>query len=1415
LRRSGAALDILCALAVGTAAFFLAGFVVDSAGIRPMYYQHEFSPAVMWVCGRGYVAADYASSPRFRDFLTERRDSMTCASTDGVRAVRGAPLHDQMRYLQLLVAKFWRPDSISWSAVRPLFMWSYAVYGMLAYILLRMAAGRFLATFGALALITSPSQLANLPHLRDFMKAPFFIAVLILIGVAGRRQTSPRGFWLATALFGGVVGIGFGFRSDIIIAFPLFVLAVLLSGRSWEIKAAAPVLVAVVFAMTAWPILRTERASSAGFFVLNHGLMDPFDEMLGLSGPDYSRGHLYHDRYLRQLVEAYWTRVSGKTEPLPVGGPFTDRANRGYFLANVAMFPADVVARAYAATVKVLDLSFTARMERPKIAPPVFLTYDQLPVNHGTLRMMIRARERLATALEGWGLWLFLIAAILLSAVDVARAVLFSVVALYLAAYTALQFHIRHIFHLEIISLWVIVVVVSLTFRLRTSAHVRALLRPAAVIASLCLVALLALFPLRALQQRNITRFVAVLDASPSSVVAIRRSDSAERTSFSPVGALTDGYLVVEIDLAASARRGVETTLRFAADPAIGLDRSRTLYLERRTSARSEPLRVMLELTPEFRGIEIETADADCLKRVTRLPSKAPLAPWLMIRSTRQRFYQRFTEWPVNPLQSFVHAFLRQPRFRVQQAISTWIFLGYDGVDLSSRQSLKLYWMAPPGVRVRSNATLSHQGGRRWIQTVKDVRNLARPVEVAAEKAALLRREGNDVTLLPGQTQTFAGSPRTPVSAGKLYLSAVWARGESGSSYAGPVWLPQTLYSWFLFATAPSEWTHYAEIAQPPPGTTHAVAAVLNTDTVAAAGFRDLFFAEIGGRRLGHDDAPPLIVEDSHASETRWPLPRHVIDKRVGDWSLIGVDIDEQRLQADKEVPIVFHWRVPTAVIPPGMRRLAGERWTQTAIAKAVSGAPSPDRWYLHKNRGHDERVYGVTQGKSLLTVQAADVLTELPLPSALAVAAQPADPQYSLEAEVAGWRLFGYDLDERSVADGRAAVLSLYWKPPADVTPIESSELRPIGAGSWLQTVPDVRNLVPGGPQAFKGDIYEAPQTVRSGATLQNNAEIRRSSFISNPLPAIAGTLYLQSARYKTAGGAAYVGRQWGGRGEYAYVVAGATDRDWAHAAGAFRLPSNEDVRVWLLNFDATGAVTFADPIVVAAGAVTSSRCSRLCPSPVKARSVPGAPTFMTNQRIGDWTLVGYDTNIGALVRGMGAPVQLHWLAPDGARRKQTIAGVRSLVSDGGFSSDVAKKEFADDIYASSGARSIERMAILRNSSATRWSSFASKTYTVRPGVLYLHSAEMIVDEATGYIGRQWMPSTAYEYVVTGGTRRWQRYSGLAATPVDATGVRLWLLNADSDATVTFDNVIFAPLGLRHDGPGFPITPARPEALQ
>jgi hypothetical protein len=412
------------------------------AGREPQFYQMYFEPAVMVACGHGFVIAHPAPAPLV-DFLQRKVNTFSCDQVAGKLDLSTRYLFQgAWRYLMYAVGITWRMVGVSWTRMGPLFGVLFGLTIVAAYGAFRLLMNRWLAVAGAFVLSVSTLHVTNLPHLRDYSKAPFTLAAVFLLGLLVKLRVRRATVITLAAAYGLVLGIGYGFRTDLLVNVPaiLVVLLLFLEGgvrRHLATKLLGVGAFFVAFLVTAWPILSVVNEKGGGqYHVVLLGMTLPYDEALRVQPAPYDLAQVYEDMYVGRTTLAYAARVHPEWREMIYFTHEYDLATRAYLREIVSRFPSDIVTRALASTLAITETPFTW----PGPPMPDFA------------RWLYGPREVALNALKGAGP-LLVAAAVLAAAAYELRVGLFLLFfVLYFGGYPAIQFAARHYFHLELIT---------------------------------------------------------------------------------------------------------------------------------------------------------------------------------------------------------------------------------------------------------------------------------------------------------------------------------------------------------------------------------------------------------------------------------------------------------------------------------------------------------------------------------------------------------------------------------------------------------------------------------------------------------------------------------------------------------------------------------------------------------------------------------------------------------------------------------------------------------------------------------------------------------------------------------------------------------------------------------------------------
>jgi len=639
--------DLYIALAVFvlswiTAAFYLPAF--RASGGHGEFYQDQFAPAVMSACGRGYVVPASADTPpSLQAFLDRRADTFNCADLPArLTTTPPGTMQAAFRYLMLSASLVWRIRGVSWNAIDIVLSALFAMSLTGGYVALRLVSGRTLSIIGTILWLGSPLHLGNLPHLRDYAKTPYF--VLTLIGMAlVVRERRPWRLALIGALFGVSQGIGFGMRTDVILNFAPFLLVLFAAGSRGLREQIVPKIVCAALALAiftgiAWPILRAYGESEGLSHVALLGLTEPFDGPLGVRPAPYDFGYLYSDSFVSAQVHGDAGRTARRSvsEPEP---PYA-AASRAYYIKLATTFPGDFLTRMTGSVIQTLNLPFS-------------ITYGRAPTGvTGFLARVDDWRASLMLMLIGTGVLVALLILFFVSLSHVKDGLIAFAVIVFWTAYPFIQFHGRHVFHLEILVIALFVALLSLVarsvrqFTQRAWPSMTQALRATALVFGLIAASILILLGTRAVQSLGVQQLLTSYEKAAT-------GPAAPASIFDPpASGAPFQQVMLSVDVTAKACEAPPEILTIRYQAVKDRDFSREFRLPATPAGKTTRVFVPVYAmdapggeASRFTGIDVPPAAAACV-RISRVRGidqllwvDATLAPGWQRQPLHQRLY--------------------------------------------------------------------------------------------------------------------------------------------------------------------------------------------------------------------------------------------------------------------------------------------------------------------------------------------------------------------------------------------------------------------------------------------------------------------------------------------------------------------------------------------------------------------------------------------------------------------------------------------------------------------------------------------------------------------------------------------------------------------------------------------------------
>lgn len=436
--------EVLAVAIVMAASLVIAASDMSAArerGIKPFFYQNYYEPAIRVACGQPFeIDMNGALSKDMLAFLKVERESLSCDAVQPSVNPNANPPTRIWYHLLVTVAAVWKISGISWAAIDGLAAFMLSLGAISVYGIFRLWMPAPIAI--GLAVLSMLPGLKYLLFLRDLSKVPFILAALFVAALLGCRALS-RGQLLTVMVAAGLwLGIGYGFRPDVLIGIPLIaVIAVFLRPgpvkENWAGGVLGAMLMSGAFVLAAAPLFSafTSEVSSCHWHFSILGLSDAHTKLLGLQPGDISWLSHYDDNVLFRAVESYAERALS-APPVGYCSAMYDQVSKVMYLDSIATLPAEFLVRALAAAWHVIGFGFWGL--------PVIESGGPIGSLASEFRPVIR------------GAWLILWAAVVLTVLSRnVRLGLFACFSLaYLCAYPIVQFDTRHYFHLAFLT-WI------------------------------------------------------------------------------------------------------------------------------------------------------------------------------------------------------------------------------------------------------------------------------------------------------------------------------------------------------------------------------------------------------------------------------------------------------------------------------------------------------------------------------------------------------------------------------------------------------------------------------------------------------------------------------------------------------------------------------------------------------------------------------------------------------------------------------------------------------------------------------------------------------------------------------------------------------------------------------------------------
>ena len=351
-------------------------------------------------------------------------------------------------YLEHCVALAYRLFGVSRWSILVLCGFLHVLCAVILYGVFRLGMGRVLSFAGGILNAASPSYLTMCSEVRDYGKAPWILAVILILGILIRFRHGGKGLLAYSAVLGTIMGIGIGFRQDVLIGLPAALVVVLAIARVngpravlWRLSASVSMV--LLFTAVGLPVLTAKEDESVAGHTLLQGLASENEQMMAFGDASYEFNMTEFDPYCVALAQSYAKRTENLQGVVLDRSPAYGRVSLRMFLDIAALCPADQFSRGLAALVVTPRLLISSWAGRYPARPES----DQL-------NRLIMLHTPIDDVVVRYALPCVVLGFVFLGMYNLRVALGVAFLFAFFGAYPSLLYVYRHAFHLSFIPYW-------------------------------------------------------------------------------------------------------------------------------------------------------------------------------------------------------------------------------------------------------------------------------------------------------------------------------------------------------------------------------------------------------------------------------------------------------------------------------------------------------------------------------------------------------------------------------------------------------------------------------------------------------------------------------------------------------------------------------------------------------------------------------------------------------------------------------------------------------------------------------------------------------------------------------------------------------------------------------------------------
>jgi len=346
-----------------------------------------------WVPTEGWTRDDEAGAREVKAFLNLQQMAFPCASFP--RHISSSILNgmewsneEAPIYLSMIYGTIWKIFGVQWQVT----YYVISIMGALIFLVIYWCARAFvpslLAAVAGFSFLCGPIMLANLLDPRDSMKIPFVLATAAVLVGRATRPRRPGRFVLFACGVGLLIGVGYGFRPDLLafLAPAAVVIGILgqpelpdsgarryLIGAGLRIAAVGSLVACFVVggALPIWNDYVVHPDNKyLGFHVMGMGQEGTHDVSLFQTEVPAGQMYLFRNDWISDLAimvrtQEYALRRDGADTQFVLGSRYWNYAHQ-FYLSVVRLIPADILSNAIGAFVNVMTVPANLEQRPPQ-----------------------------------------------------------------------------------------------------------------------------------------------------------------------------------------------------------------------------------------------------------------------------------------------------------------------------------------------------------------------------------------------------------------------------------------------------------------------------------------------------------------------------------------------------------------------------------------------------------------------------------------------------------------------------------------------------------------------------------------------------------------------------------------------------------------------------------------------------------------------------------------------------------------------------------------------------------------------------------------------------------------------------------------------------------------------------------------